>query len=84
MNAIFILLQTLDMTEADFKGIVIKVIVMGILTMGLSFGLLWLFWRRLEEESKAGEHRTRMSTFGYLVALVLVLILMSFIVYSVD
>lgn len=82
MNALFILLQTLDMSEADFKGIVIKVIVMGVLTMGLSFWLLWLFWRRLEEESNAGEHRTRMSTFGYLVALVLVLILMSFIIYS--
>jgi heme/copper-type cytochrome/quinol oxidase subunit 2 len=82
MNAVFILLQTLDMTEADFKAVVIKVIVVGTLTMGVSFWLLWLFWRRLEDESKAGEHKTRMSTFGYLIALVLVLILMSLVVYS--
>jgi len=82
MNAVFILLQTLDMTETEFKAVVIKVIVLGTLTMGVSFGLLWLFWKRLEEESKAGEHRTRMSTFAYLVVLVLVLIAMSFVVYS--
>lgn len=82
MNAFFILLQTLDMTETEFKAIVIKVIVAGILMMGISFWLLWLFWRRLEIESEAGEHKTRMSTFGYLVALVIVLILMSFVVYS--
>jgi len=82
MNGIFILLQTLDMTEAEFKAAVIKVIVVGTFAMGISFCLLWLFWKRLEKESDAGEHHTRMSTFGYLIALVLVLILMSFVVYS--
>lgn len=82
MNAVFILLQTLDMTEPEFKSVVIKVVLMGILTMGVSFGLLWLFWKRLAAESEAGEHQTRMSTFGYLVVLVLVLIVMSFVVYS--
>ena len=82
MSAFFVLLQVVDMTETEFKAVVLKVIVVGTLTMGVSFGLLWLFWRRLEIESEAGEHKTRMSTFGYLVALVIVLILMSFVVYS--
>ncbi len=82
MNSLFLVLQTLDMTEAEFKAAVIKVIVVGTLTMAVSFWLLWLFWRRLEAESDAGEHTTRMSTFGYLVALVIVLILMSLVVYS--
>lgn len=83
MNAFFILLQTLDMTSEEFKTVVFKVIVLGTLTMGVSFWLLWLFWKRLEAESDAGEHKSRMSTFGYLIALVLVLILMSIVVYSV-
>lgn len=82
MSAFFILLQTLDMSETEFRAIVIRVIVVGVATMGISFWLLWLFWKRLEAESSAGEHKTRMSTFGYLVALVIVLILMSIVVYS--
>ena len=84
MSALFVVLQAIDMTETEFKVVVFKVIVVGVLTMGVSFGLLWMFWRRLEAESEAGEHRTRMSTFGYLIALVIVLILMSFVIYSFD
>jgi uncharacterized membrane protein len=84
MNALFLLLQAVDVTEPEFKAIIIKVIVAGVAMMAVSFGLLWLFWRRLEIESEAGEHKTRMSTFGYLVALVLALILMSFVIYSID
>jgi heme/copper-type cytochrome/quinol oxidase subunit 2 len=82
MSAFFILLQTLDMTESEFKAVIVRVIVVGVVTMGISFWLLWLFWRRLEAESAAGEHKTRMSTLGYLIALVIVLILMSIVVYS--
>jgi len=84
MNALFLLLQAVDVNEPEFKAIIIKVIVAGVAMMAVSFGLLWLFWRRLEIESEAGEHKTRMSTFAYLVALVLVLILMSFVIYSID
>ncbi len=77
-----ILLQAAEMTEAEFKAVVIKVVVIGILTMGTSFGVLWIFWKRLEAESDAGETTSRKSTIVALVALILVLLAMSWVIYQ--
>ncbi len=78
------LIQAMDMTEAQFKAVLIKVVVVGLFTMGSSFALLLVFWRNLKKESEAGETKTRMSTFLLLVALVLILTLMSFVVYKLG
>ena len=69
----------MEMTEADFKAAVIKVIVVGLLTMGTSFTLLWIYWKRLESESDAGETKSRKSTIVVLVALIAVLLVMSWV-----
>ena len=56
--------------------------VFGTIAMAISGFLLWLFWRNLEKESAEGGVETRVSTFVLLVALVVVLLSLSFIVYS--
>jgi hypothetical protein len=75
-------LQTTNLTEAEFRAVLVKVVVVGVVTMGISATLLWLFWRNLGKESKQGETETRVSTWLLLVSLVLVLLGMSFVVYS--
>ena len=66
------------MTDVEFKAVVVKVVVVGVLTMGTSFVLLWIFWKRLEAESEAGETTSRKSTILVLVVLIVVLLAMSF------
>ena len=75
-------LQALEMTDVEFKAVVLKVVVVGILTMGTSFALLWIFWKRLEAESEAGETTSRKSTILVLVVLIVVLLAMSLVVYQ--
>jgi heme/copper-type cytochrome/quinol oxidase subunit 2 len=76
------ILQSTAMTEAEFKAMLLKVVVVGTVAMGLASLLLWLFWRNLQKESDAGEGDTRVSTWVLLVSLIVVLIGMSFVVYS--
>lgn len=78
----FAILQSTAQSEAEFKAMLVKVVVVGVVAMGISTLLLWLFWRNLGKESEGGETETRVSTFVLLVALVLVLLVMSFVVYS--
>ncbi|MGK2859088.1 MAG: hypothetical protein ACSLFQ_17960 [Thermoanaerobaculia bacterium] len=80
--ALIALLQSTAMSEAEFKAMLVKVVVVGVVAMGISTLLLWLFWRNLGKESAAGERETRTSTFVLLVSLVLVLLGLSFVVYS--
>jgi hypothetical protein len=70
------------MSEAEFKAVLTKVVVVGTAAMGLASLLLWLFWRNLGKESEGGETDTRTSTWVLLVALILVLLGLSFVVYS--
>lgn len=78
----FAILQSTAMSEAEFKAMLVKVVVVGVVAMGISTLLLWLFWRNLGKESAGGEKDTRVSTFVLLVSLILVLLGMSFVVYS--
>ena len=75
-------LQSTALTEAEFKAMLLKVVVVGVIAIGIGMTLLWLFWRNLGRESAAGETDTRVSTFVLLVVLVVVLLGMSFVVYS--
>lgn len=75
-------LQSTAMSEAEFKAMLVKVVTVGTLAMGLAFFLLWLFWRNLGKESEGGETETRGSTWVLLVSLILVLLGLSFVVYS--
>ncbi|MCM2315121.1 MAG: hypothetical protein NDJ92_08220 [Thermoanaerobaculia bacterium] len=80
--ALIALLQSTALSEAEFKAMLVKVVVVGVVAMGISTLLLWLFWRNLGKESAGGERETRVSTFVLLVGLILVLLAMSFVVYS--
>ena len=78
----FLLLQALNMSEAEFRTIVIRVVLIGLVTMGSSFVILMFFWKNLEKESEAGETKVRKSTVAILVGLILTLVLMSVLVYQ--
>lgn len=78
----FAILQSTALSEAEFKAMLVKVVVVGVVAMGISTLLLWLFWRNLGKESDGGETETRVSTFVLLAGLILVLLVMSFVVYS--
>lgn len=80
--ALIALLQSTAISEAEFKAMLIKVVVVGVVAMGIATLMLWLFWRNLGRESAGGERETRVSTFVLLVSLILVLLGMSFLVYS--
>ena len=41
--------------------------------------MLWIYWKRLESESDAGETKSRKSTIVVLVALIAVLLVMSWV-----
>lgn len=77
------ILQTTSMTEAEFRALLTKVVVVGTVTMLLASLLLWLFWRNLGKESAEGETETRVSTWVLLASLILVLLGLSFVVYSI-
>ncbi|MFA6958229.1 MAG: hypothetical protein WC538_20365 [Thermoanaerobaculia bacterium] len=79
--ALLTFLQSTAMTEAEFKAILMKVVVFGTIAMAIASFLLWMFWRNLEKESAGGEVETRLSTWVLLVSLVVVLLGLSFIVY---
>ncbi|MBI2212988.1 MAG: hypothetical protein HYU52_05015 [Acidobacteria bacterium] len=74
--------QSTNMTEEEFRALITKVVVSGTLAMGIAAVLLWLFWRNLGKESEGGESETRVSTWLLLVSLVVVLLALSFVVYS--
>lgn len=80
--ALIALLQSTAISEAEFKAMLVKVVVVGVVAMGIATLLLWLFWRNLGKESAGEERETRVSTFVLLVSLILVLLGMSFLVYS--
>ncbi len=81
-TALIAFLQSTDVTEAEFRAILTKVVVVGVVAMGMAFLLLWFFFRNLGKESSAGERDTRVSTWALLVSLVLVLLGLAFVVYS--
>lgn len=80
--ALLAFLQTTNLTEAEFQALLTKVVVVGTLAMALASLLLWLFWRNLGKESESGETETRVSTWVLLASLILVLLGLSFVVYS--
>ena len=71
------------LSEAEFKAMLTKVVVVGTLAIGLASLALWLFWRNLGKESEGGETDTRTSTWVLLVSLILILLGLSFVVYSI-
>jgi hypothetical protein len=80
--ALLAFLQSTAMSEAEFKALLLKVVVVGTVAMALASILLWLFWRNLGKESAEGETETRVSTWVLLVSLILLMFCLSFVVYS--
>ena len=83
MSLLAAILQSNALTEGEFMAMLVKVVVVGTVAMGLAALLLWLFWRNLGKESAGGEKETRISTWVLLVSLILVLLGLSFVVYSI-
>jgi hypothetical protein len=82
MLALITFLQSTSMTDAEFKVVLAKVVVFGTIAMAIAGFLLWMFWRNLGKESAEGGVETKTSTWLLLVSLIVVLLGLSFVVYS--